>query len=354
VSGELGLRFLLQGGQAVEDVAAELAGFLTTATRDVAVAIYDFHLAGGGDAVAETLQGLAARGVRVRICDHDDRITEYKSVVPVPAKPPEYVDSLGLDVRPVTDYYGLMHHKYAVVDGVRVWTGSLNWTTDAFTLQENCVVTAESAELAAAFLRNFEELWESRVVEGSGEYDPPPTELALGGDPVEARPLFCPGRGGDVAGRIASAIRRARHRVVVCSPVLTSGPILGALGDVLERPGLAIGGAIDGTQMRGVLRQWAQDARGSWKPEAFRAIAERAGFAAKVSIPWAPGRPHDYMHAKILVADDRAFVGSYNHSRSGEENAENVLALTGAAAADRLVAYVDEVGARYPVWQEGD
>jgi phosphatidylserine/phosphatidylglycerophosphate/cardiolipin synthase-like enzyme len=54
------------------------------------------------------------------------------------------------------------------------------------------------------------------------------------------------------------------------------------------------------------------------------------------------------MHAKLTVIDDRIFTGSYNLSRSGERNAENVLEIEDAALAERLAAYVDEVRARYP------
>jgi phosphatidylserine/phosphatidylglycerophosphate/cardiolipin synthase-like enzyme len=54
------------------------------------------------------------------------------------------------------------------------------------------------------------------------------------------------------------------------------------------------------------------------------------------------------MHAKVTVADDRLFVGSFNLSHSGELNAENVLELEDAQLADHLAAFVDEVRARYP------
>ena len=53
------------------------------------------------------------------------------------------------------------------------------------------------------------------------------------------------------------------------------------------------------------------------------------------------------MHAKLTVADDTVFAGSFNLSRSGERNAENVLEIEDAELADRLVAFVDEVRARY-------
>jgi len=57
---------------------------------------------------------------------------------------------------------------------------------------------------------------------------------------------------------------------------------------------------------------------------------------------------HDYMHAKVTVADDTVFVGSFNLSHSGELNAENVLELEDPQLADRLAAFVDEVRNKYP------
>ena len=71
-------------------------------------------------------------------------------------------------------------------------------------------------------------------------------------------------------------------------------------------------------------------------------------WSGKVSTPYAPGAVHDYMHAKVTVADDIVFVGSFNLSRSGEENAENVLEIADAGLAERMAAFVDDVRARYP------
>ena len=54
------------------------------------------------------------------------------------------------------------------------------------------------------------------------------------------------------------------------------------------------------------------------------------------------------MHAKVTVADDTVFVGSFNLSRSGETNAENVLEIADAALADQMAGWIDEVRARFP------
>ena len=53
------------------------------------------------------------------------------------------------------------------------------------------------------------------------------------------------------------------------------------------------------------------------------------------------------MHAKVTVADDVVFAGSFNLSRSGEMNAENVLELHDPELAERLAGFIDEIRERY-------
>src|SRR5204862_350394 len=82
-----------------------------------------------------------------------------------------------------------------------------------------------------------------------------------------------------------------------------------------------------------------------WKAPALRTVLTTGAFSGKRSTPYAPGSVHDYMHAKLTVCDDTVFVGSFNLSRSGETNAENVLEIEDAAIADRMAAFIDEVRA---------
>ena len=58
------------------------------------------------------------------------------------------------------------------------------------------------------------------------------------------------------------------------------------------------------------------------------------------------------MHAKVTVADDVVFLGSFNLSRSGEMNAENVLEIADPALAERLAAWIDGLRARYRMGSE--
>jgi phosphatidylserine/phosphatidylglycerophosphate/cardiolipin synthase-like enzyme len=236
-----------------------------------------------------------------------------------------------------------MHHKYVVRDGTAVWTGSTNWTLDSWTREENLVAVIESAAVAGAYHRDFEELWQRGRVERTGRIDSRPVAI---GD-ASVRPWFCPGRGEELAHRIAKAIGAAQRRVRIASPVLTSGPILGTLAEVSAEGRVDLAGVCDWTQTQQVFAQWAANPPSAWKGPLLARVIEGARFHGKRSTPYAPGAVHDYMHAKVTVADDTLFVGSYNLSRSGELNAENVLEIHSRGCADAMAAFVDEVRARY-------
>lgn len=53
-----------------------------------------------------------------------------------------------------------MHHKFAIVDGRMLMTGSLNWTTQAIQNNRENVLVVEDDEYVKAFLDEFERIWE--------------------------------------------------------------------------------------------------------------------------------------------------------------------------------------------------
>jgi len=261
-----------------------------------------------------------------------------------PSTDPERVEALPFPTAAIPGIPDLMHHKYVIRDQASVWTGSTNWTHDSWTREENVIVTADSTELAARYGVDFEQLWTRRNVMHSGKVDTAPLQV---GD-VTVRPWFCPGRGDRLAHRIAKAIGTATRRIRIASPVISSGPILGTLAQVATDGRVDVAGVIDRTQVLEVLRQWEANGNSGWKEPLLRTVLTRAPFTGKRSTPYAPGSVHDYMHAKVTVADDLVFVGSFNLSHSGELNAENVLEIADAGLADRLAAFIDAVRARYP------
>ncbi|HEY7267352.1 MAG TPA: phospholipase D-like domain-containing protein [Solirubrobacterales bacterium] len=336
---------LTDGGQSAEGIAHRLAGFLSPASSTLELALYDVRLPDPtGSMVADQLREAEGRGVATRLLYNVD--TERPSELhPPPRTRPEILAELPIDARPVPGVPDLMHHKYAVRDGEAVWTGSANWTVDSWTRQENVIAIVSDARIASRFREDFEELWSHLDVGRSGKVKPEPVDV----DGVRVTAWFTPGHGEDLSQRIATAIGSARRRVRIASPVITSGPILATLAELADKGGRDIAGVVDGPQTTTVFHQWATNGHTAWKIPLLSAILGKLPFSAKPSTPWTPELDvHDFMHAKVTIADDVAFVGSFNLSRSGEQNAESVLEIHDPALADRLAKFVDEVRDRYP------
>jgi phosphatidylserine/phosphatidylglycerophosphate/cardiolipin synthase-like enzyme len=347
--------FLEQGGQTAAQVAALLADFLAAARSSLHLAIYDFRL---GDAAAapvvEALRQRAAAGVDVRIAydagkPHANLL--QAGADPAPPGTADFVRRLGGGVQSKAITGGdpqlpkLMHQKYVIRDGRTpagaVWTGSTNFTDDSWTLQENNIVRIDSPELCAFYETDFGELWSRGDIATTGAHDT--GTVRVGGTTVEV--AFAPGEGRSIDLDVAHQIGSARRRIKVCSMLLTSGGILGALADALHRGRLAeYGGVYDRTQMDGVHRQW-QGTPAAWKVALFAQVA--APLTGKRSTPYEPGGTHDFMHNKVLVCDDVVVTGSYNLSHSAADNAENVLLIKDPGLADRYSAYIDRLAARY-------
>jgi phosphatidylserine/phosphatidylglycerophosphate/cardiolipin synthase-like enzyme len=333
--------FLEDGAQPAADVADRLAAFIERASQTIDVAIYDFDARAGATArVADALEAAMARGVRIRVAFNREREAEVTHNPPMTCDP-DAIEGLEVPTRAVHDQGALMHHKYLVRDGTDVWTGSTNWTDDAFSREENVIVRVSSPELARSYTRNFEQLWSKERIEPSGGEGP----IAALGRGAEAQALFAP-RGPSLAHRIAERIAAADHRVRLLSPVITSGAVLGTLAELAGRDSYDLAGAYDATQMREVVGQWNGWPPNHWKIAAWEVIRPR--LSGKVSTPWnAEGGVHDYMHAKVVVADDEVLTGSYNLSHGGEDNAENVLIIRSGALTPRFGAFVERVAARY-------
>jgi phosphatidylserine/phosphatidylglycerophosphate/cardiolipin synthase-like enzyme len=339
MSERIEIRTLTDGGQQPAEIAHVVAAFIDGAERTLDLAQYDFNL---GDEtktiVGDAVRRAAARGVRQRLVFNVD----YANPIPVPPPPEpdvQLIATLPVEGKAIAGVPDLMHHKFMIRDSASVWTGSMNWTDDSWSRQENVVAIVHSEAIAKAYDLDFGQLWTTGDVEQTGFVDPR-------WDDHVVRGWFTPGHGEDLSARIAKVIRRARKRVRICSPLITTGPVLGTLAQVIADGTVDVAGCVDATQVREVIQQWRANLNVSWKLPLLQQVM--AGpFTGKVSTPYGDGTVHDFMHAKICVCDDTVFVGSFNLSRSGERNAENVLEIHDAAIADRLAAFVDTVRSKY-------
>lgn len=347
--------FLEQGGQPPSEIADLLAAFFRAAHSTLHLAIYDFRLSDSLAApLIAALHDRISAGVAVRIAYDAGKPQvpfQQASADPAPPGTARFVSHLGNGIlsKPITGgdphLPKLMHHKYVIRDGKSpqgaVWTGSTNFTDDSWTFQENNIVQMHSTDLCTYFETDFEELWLRGDIATTGAHD-------TGTVSVEGKQVgiaFAPGEGRSIDHEIAHVIATARRRLKICSMLITSGAILGALGDALDRGRVReFGGIYDATQMESVFDQW-QGTPAEWKIKAFEHISR--GLAGKRSTPYRPDSRHDFMHNKIVLVDDTVITGSYNLSHSATENAENVLFLHDAQLADEYNAYVDRLIKRY-------
>jgi phosphatidylserine/phosphatidylglycerophosphate/cardiolipin synthase-like enzyme len=351
----INVTFLEQGGQTPAQIASLLAEFISAARASLHIAIYDFRLSDAAAApVVMALRERAAAGVEVRIAyDAGKPQANFPAAGTDPAPPGTgaFVQRLGAGIvsRPITGgdprMPKLMHHKYALRDGrtpsASVWTGSVNWTDDSWSLQESNIVTIDSPELCAYYETDFAELWDRGDIGTSGAHDT--GNVRVGPTPVHV--AFAPGEGRAIDHDVAQRISACRRRLKVCSMLITSGAILGALSDVLEKGQVAkYGGIYDRTQMEGVFVQWG-GGPAEWKIAVFERVA--APLARKHSTPYTPDSRHDFMHNKVVVCDDAVITGSYNLSNSATANAENLVVIEDSVVADRYSAYIDHLTQRY-------
>jgi phosphatidylserine/phosphatidylglycerophosphate/cardiolipin synthase-like enzyme len=347
-------------GQAAQ-VADALAGFVAGATATIDVAIYDFRLTGSGLAatVVDALTAAAARGVAVRIAYDAGKpaaadATSFAKLAADPAPPgtaqwvTDHFAGTAVQTRPITAPGDqLMHCKYVIRDGAKryhtaaVWTGSTNFTDDAWTVQENNIVTLTSQKVARAYLADFDGLWAAGTITGTGAGNGGSARVGhatVGWD-------FAPGGGPAMDAALAAAVDAATNRVVLASMVITSHPLLTSLVAALGR-GVPVSGIYDRGQMDPIEAEWAQHPSSAQTLAHWRTV--KPNLAAKRSAPYTPTSIHDFMHNKIMITDSALTTGSYNLSGNAEHNAENQLRIThDPTLLDQYLDYVTAITRAY-------
>jgi phosphatidylserine/phosphatidylglycerophosphate/cardiolipin synthase-like enzyme len=353
------LRDIKHGGHQgqANDVAERFAAFVEDAKHSLDLAIYDFRLSPAlAKPVVTALTDAAARGIPVRLAYDAGKPAEATQATftalaadPAPVGTAQWVkdhfDGTAVQTKAITAPSGqLMHSKYIVRDvGHRhaaVWTGSANWTDDAWNRQENNLLTIVSSSLAAGYRADFEQLWAAGRITGTGAGDAGTTTaggVRLGWD-------FAPADGTGVDSYLVQQVTAARRRIVLASMVITSHPLLAALSDAIDR-GVDVSGAYDGGQMGPIAKQWGESPHDTDVVAHWKLLTDH--LVGKPSEPYTPTSVHDFMHSKILVADGHLATGSYNFSANAQKNAENQLQFVNTKLADQFADYATTIAATY-------
>jgi phosphatidylserine/phosphatidylglycerophosphate/cardiolipin synthase-like enzyme len=259
--------------------------------------------------VEDTLETLAARGVRVRVLFDAEG----------PARARNQAVARALAARGVRVRFGParvdLHQKTVTVDDQvsAVMTGNLV-AADEDDTRDYAVVDRDPADVAAVET-TFARDWAGRPVRPG----PPGTDL-----------VWSPGATGALVGLVAGA----RHRLLV---------------EAEEMGDPAVTAALAAAARRGVAVQVVMTADPEWAP----ALADlrRAGVAVRL---WPDRSGALYIHAKAVVADPgtpgaRAFVGSQNFSTVSLTRNRELGLVTADPTVVGVVAETIEADARGPV-----
>jgi phosphatidylserine/phosphatidylglycerophosphate/cardiolipin synthase-like enzyme len=351
-------------------IAQLFSDFVGQARQSIHIAIYDFRLEEPeAQIVIDALNEAAESGIDVRVAYFQpnknrsspsefllhggdpapgpDEVFFERFHKDIPLKAIAGIEELPSDVNPLPIEGGghLMHSKYIIRDGLApsaaVWTGSANFTTDAWSIQDNNIVTLESQDIAGDYETDFAELWEAERIAGTGKNDYGETEI----DDAEVDVDFAPGDGAAMDQNIASHISTAKNEIMLASMVISSGTVLGALVDAIER-GVKVCGVYDGPEMHQVIIDWERGSAGQAKIAQWNFI--KNNLVAKHSTPYSKDGPHDFMHNKVLMVDQQVVVtGSFNFSQNATHNAENIITLYDEVIACQYEQYIEGLISKY-------
>ena len=285
---------------------AALAAAIDRAEISVDAAIHDLNLWSLRDALLDADR----RGVDVRLIFETGNL-DSRSEMQELASQVDFIED---------DSEGRMHHKFMVIDGLQVWTGSMNFTTTGAYRNRNHLIRIESEALAAQYTAEFEEMF----IAGDFGIDSPTSSgflTSIQGHSVEV--YFSPD--DSTLERLLELVNGAADTIDFLAFSFTADELAEALL-AAEKRGVRVRGVFEGSQA-------ISNTGGEW------AYLESAGLNIRQD-----GQPGQ-MHHKVLVIDGAIVVlGSYNFSRSAEErNDENTLVIASQELAAEFEAEFEEI-----------
>ncbi|WML50643.1 phospholipase D-like domain-containing protein [Neobacillus sp. PS3-34] len=256
------------------------------------------------------------RGVSIRIQTDTDYITNSFTQ--------QLIDA-GISVKG-DNRSAIMHDKYAIIDGKKVWMGSANTTdTDNANNYDNTILW-ESSSLASIYKTDFEEMYVNDEFTKTASPSTPDTQKATiatstGNIPVEV--YFAPE--DSPIDQLVNMINNAKYNVYFDYFSFTDDNVRTALINAKNR-GVNIEGLFD-------YSQYASNG-----PYGELAYLAQAGIPVSIAdVPYG-GK----MHNKVMIADKgytsaAVATGSFNASaNANDSNSENLMVIHDKATADKF------------------
>jgi len=245
--------------------------FIEQASQSLDLCVYDIS----DEEVISLLETKQSNGVRVRICTDDDN--------------PVFMDSASV----IYDKDGLMHNKYIIADGRKLWFGSTNLTPTSLENHENNVIITNDQPLISEFKRHFEQCF-------NGDFKTLRT-------PVESHLVkFSPEE--DCLEMILTALSGAKESVEIAMFAFTDNRIAHYL-KILSSKGVKIRIVADR----------------EWNLSSIYSDIEELSRYADIRLDGCSG----LLHEKFIIVDDRILLtGSYNYTAAAQNKNDEFLFRT--------------------------
>ena len=250
---------------------ARLTTLIDSAQTTLDVAMYLFTV----KPLADRIVAAKARGVTVRVILDPDEAGNA-AVMPI-------LTAGQVPVRQATMLYPFSHAKYLVIDGTTAVIMSMNFNVDAMLNERNYGMVDKDPEDVADVAAVFEMDW-----------------AAAGNEPVRAADLTCTRlvvSPSNAKQRVLELIASAHQTLEVEALYVSETSVRNAIGTAAQR----------GVAVRVILES-TQDQPGN---------AVATTYFQGLGIPVHYVANEFYLHAKLIIADGVAFVGSENFSVSG-------------------------------------
>jgi len=266
-----------------QDCESALVDLLDSATESIHCATYELSL----ESVQEKLLEKRAEGLEVDIIVDDHYLKKFNY---------SFIQ---------TDGWGQMHDKFCIIDGHKLFTGSMNPTNNGVNKNNNNMLIIDSSLLASNYEDEFQEMWTDNVYKKGDPILNSNLVLESEEGDIIVKNYFCPD--DDCAEHVKEELSKAEESIHFMTFSFTHD---GIANQILLRMD-------EGVEVRGVFetRQVSQYSK-------FELFEYQEADVVK------DGNGNN-MHHKTFIIDSKVVItGSMNPSKNGDErNDENVLVI---------------------------
>jgi len=269
-------------------IEENLIEMIDSAQTSIDVAFFEFDL----ENLAQAIIRASDRGVDIRIV-YDDEHTNTD---------PQITEMISAGIQAVPDNRSAyMHNKFAIIDGLCVWTGSFNFTVNAaYKNNENAVVIC-SPQIAGNYTTEFAEMYSGKF----GRTSPSNTPYSIFNiGSITLENYFAPE--DNVLIEVINAVSQATESVHFMAFSFTDDSLAEMMGELID----------DGVSVVGIF-----EARGASTTSS--ACPYLLANNADISLD---GNPYTFHHKVIIIDGSTVIFGSFNFTaNANENNDENLL-----------------------------